>query len=73
MIKLSRLNGVEFWINQDHIVSMMSTPETVLTLDDGVKLTVKETPQEVVERVLGFRRLIVPPLMDQDANTNRNG
>ncbi|HTB22102.1 MAG TPA: flagellar FlbD family protein [bacterium] len=65
MIKLSRLNASEFWINQDHIVFLERTPETIVTLSDGKKLTVKETPEEVVEKVLDFHRRIVPPVMDQ--------
>jgi flagellar protein FlbD len=63
MIKLSRLNGAEFFINQDHILYLERTPETVLTLNDGKKLTVKETPEEVVDRILAFRRLTVPPVL----------
>lgn len=56
MVKLMRLNGVEYWVNQDHILFLERTPETVLSLDDGKKVTVKETPEEVVEKILQFRR-----------------
>jgi flagellar protein FlbD len=65
MIKLSRLNASEFWINQDHILFLERTPETIVILSDGKKLTVKETPEEVVEKVLDFHRHIGPPVMDQ--------
>ncbi len=65
MIKLSRLNGTEFWVNQDQIVFMERSPETILTLGDGKKLTVKETPEEVVEKVLEFRRRAAPPVVDR--------
>ena len=62
MIKLSRLNGSEFWVNQDHIQFLERTPETVLSLADGKKVTVKEAPEDVIQRVVEFRRLLAPPL-----------
>jgi flagellar protein FlbD len=68
MIKLSRLNASEFWINQDHILFLERTPETIVTLGDGKKLTVKETPEEVVEKVLDFHRRAAPPVLDQAGN-----
>lgn len=64
MIKLTRYNGQELWVNQDRIVFLERTPETVLSLDDGKKLTVKESPEEVVEKVLQFRRLAAPPVAE---------
>jgi flagellar protein FlbD len=64
MIKLTRLNGSEFWVNQDHIQFIERTPETVLSLEDGKKTTVKETPEELIEKVLQFRRLAVPPVQE---------
>lgn len=64
MIKLTRLNGSEFWVNQDHIQFLERTPETVLSLADGKKLTVKETPEELIEKVLQFRSLVAPPVLD---------
>ena len=66
MIKLSRLNGVEFWINQDHILYLERVPESVLTLDDGKKLTVKETAEEVIGRILEFRKLAAPPVLENE-------
>jgi flagellar protein FlbD len=64
MIKLTRLNGSEFWVNQDHIQFIERTPETVLSLEDGKKATVKESPEELIEKVLQFRRLAAPPVQE---------
>jgi flagellar protein FlbD len=64
MIKLTRLNGSEFWVNQDHIQFVERTPETVLSLSDGKKTTVKETPEKLIEKVLQFKRLAVPPVQE---------
>jgi flagellar protein FlbD len=62
MIRVARLNGSEFWVNQDHVQFIETTPETVLTLTDGKKITVKQTPQEVIDAVVAFRRLLAPPV-----------
>jgi flagellar protein FlbD len=62
MVKVTRLSGSEFWINQDHIQFLERTPETVLTLSDGKKVTVKESPEEVIARVIEFKRLLTPPI-----------
>ena len=64
MIKVTRLNGSEVWVNQDHIQFLERTPETVLSLTDGKKITVKETPDEVIALVLAFRKLAAPLVMD---------
>jgi flagellar protein FlbD len=63
MIKVTRLNGSELWVNQDHIQFLERTPETVLSLTDGKKITVKESPDEVISLVLQFRRLAAPPVL----------
>ncbi len=65
MIKVTRLNGSEFWVNQDHIQFLERTPETVLSLSDGKKVTVKETPEELIALVLQFRDLPAPPIHEQ--------
>ena len=56
MIKLTRLNGSEFLINSDHIETVEATPDTVITLQNEHKWVVRETPEEVVERIVTFRR-----------------
>jgi flagellar protein FlbD len=65
MIKLTRLNGSEFWVNQDHIQFIERTPETVLSLTDGKKVTVKESAEELIEKVIEFHRRTVPSVMEQ--------
>jgi flagellar protein FlbD len=66
MIKVTRLNGSEFWVNQDHIQFLERTPETVLSLSDGKKVTVKEAPDEVLGLIVSFKRLLTPPVLDQE-------
>lgn len=58
MIKVTRLNGQELAVNSDLIKFAESTPDTLITLSTGDKLMVKESLDEVMERILQFRRLI---------------
>ncbi|MDE3199517.1 MAG: flagellar FlbD family protein [Acidobacteriota bacterium] len=55
MIELTRLNGSLMVLNSDLIKVAESSPDTMLTLINGEKLIVRETPAEVVERVTNYR------------------
>jgi uncharacterized protein YlzI (FlbEa/FlbD family) len=57
MITLSRLGHSDepFQLNPDMIVTVESTPDTVLTLATGAKIVVAETPQEVAAAVHAYR------------------
>jgi flagellar protein FlbD len=57
MITLHRLNGKEFVLNSDAIKFVESTPDTVITLVPGdEKFMVKESVEEVVKRVVEYKR-----------------
>jgi len=58
MIKMSRLNGQEFYINSDLIEMIETTPDTVITMLNGKKLIVSESVDEVVERIVHFKARI---------------
>jgi flagellar protein FlbD len=58
MIKLTRLNHVPLLVNSDLIEYVEVTPDTVITLTTGQKLMVLESADEVVERIVEFRRAI---------------
>jgi flagellar protein FlbD len=60
MIKLRRLNESQIVINTDLIEFIESTPDTVLTLTTGQKLIVADTIDEVIEKVIEFRKRIFP-------------
>ncbi len=59
MILLHRLNGPPFALNADLIERAEVTPDTVLTLVDGTKYVVRESVEEVVERVREFRASVI--------------
>jgi len=58
MIKLTRLNHAPLVLNSDLIEHVEVTPDTVITLTSGQKLMVLESADEVIERVVAFRRAV---------------
>jgi flagellar protein FlbD len=61
MIPLTRLNNTPLVINPDLIVFMEETPDTIITLSNGDKITVQEKVHEVIHRIIKFRRCIFNP------------
>jgi len=61
MIRLTRLNHAQFVLNSDLIEHIDITPDTVITLTSGQILRVLETADEVVERIVEFRRRLQGP------------
>lgn len=57
MITLHRLGHTErpFQLNPDLIVSVESTPDTVITLATSAKVVVSDTPEQVSDAVRGWR------------------
>jgi flagellar protein FlbD len=59
MIKLTRLNHVPLIVNADLIEHVEGTPDTVVALTNGQKFMVLESAEEVVEKVIQYRRTIL--------------
>jgi flagellar protein FlbD len=59
MIPLVRLDGSEVVVNADLIATVEKTPDTMLTLTTGHHLLVKESVEDVVARVVDYRRRIL--------------
>jgi len=58
MIKVTRLNGTEFYVNDDMIEFVEETPDTVITLNTGKKIIVTETVDEVLDEIVKYRKKI---------------
>ena len=56
MIKVTRLNETELVINTDLIEFVESIPDTIISLTTGKKIMVKETIDEIIEKVKDFKR-----------------
>lgn len=59
MIHLTRLNGSTVTVNAELIELVESTPDTVITLTTGKKLLVGEPTEEIVRKVLCYRRALM--------------
>lgn len=64
MITLTRLNGQAFVVNAEKIRYLEQTPDTLVCCDNGEKLMVKETLQEVIKRAIEYSRLIRTHITD---------
>jgi flagellar protein FlbD len=62
MIALRRLNGQALMVNADLIESLESTPDTVVTLTSGNKLIVRDSPAEIADKIVEYKRKIHAPL-----------
>jgi len=58
MIRLTRINRVPLFLNSDLIEYVEETPDTVIALTTGKKLVVLETAEEVIHKVIEFRRAV---------------
>ena len=58
MIKVSRLNGSNFYLNPSLIETMEQTPDTVLTLTTDKKLIVKDTVSDIINKIIDYNRNI---------------
>ena len=61
MVRLTRLNSAPVVLNSDLIEHIDITPDTVITLTTGQILRVQESAEEVVQRIVEFRRSIFEP------------
>jgi flagellar protein FlbD len=63
MIRLTRINRVPLVLNSDLIEHLEVTPDTVIAMTTGDKFMVLESADEVIEKVVEFRRSIMgrPP------------
>jgi flagellar protein FlbD len=66
MVLVTRLNGKEFYVNSDLIEYLEATPDTVITLTTGKKLVVSDTIEEIVDRIVAFRRRGLPEIVARE-------
>lgn len=58
MIRVTRMNGVEFVVNAELLEFIESTPDTVITLTTGKKFVLKDSVNEIVDKVIAYRKVI---------------
>ena len=63
MITLTKFGGNAVVINAELIETCETTPDTIVTLINGKKILVQESVEEVVKRVIDYRRLTLKNLI----------
>jgi flagellar protein FlbD len=58
MILVKKINQQEIIVNPDLIETSEFSPHAVMSLTTGVKVIVDETPEEIIRKVVEFRREI---------------
>jgi flagellar protein FlbD len=58
MIRVTKLDGAQTVINCEQILLIEKTPDTQIVLSNGVRLLVKESADQVVERAIDYKRRV---------------
>jgi len=58
MIKLTLFNDADVIVNADLIEFVERTPDTLVSLTTGKKVMVKESVEDVINKVISYRRLV---------------
>ncbi|MDR2444423.1 MAG: flagellar FlbD family protein [Spirochaetaceae bacterium] len=58
MIKVTRLDGMEYYINPHQIETMESKPDTTLLMLSGKIVVIREKPEAVIDRIVDYRKRI---------------
>ncbi|MHC1750488.1 MAG: flagellar FlbD family protein [Cellulosilyticaceae bacterium] len=65
MISVTKLNMQQFIINSDLIETIEETPDTVVTMTTGRKFVIKETQEDIVNKIIAYKRKILLPVDTQ--------
>jgi len=58
MIRVTRLDRSQLYINAEYIQSVESTPDTHIVLVNGHSYVVTESDEEVVARIMRYRQAV---------------
>ena len=73
MIKLTRFDGSEIAVNAELVKFVESAPDTIVTLISDQKLLVLENVDEVIARIIEYKRLAygsLPEVRDRKEEAN---
>ena len=60
MITITKINDVELVVNCDLIELVETTPDTTITMTTGRKVIIKESVDEVLERIVAYKKRLIP-------------
>ncbi|MCR5836720.1 MAG: flagellar FlbD family protein [Lachnospiraceae bacterium] len=64
MIEVTRLNNDKILINSDLIELVEETPDTVISFNNGKKLLVKDSKEQIKYKVIEYKREIFSNLLN---------
>jgi len=73
MIRLTRLNRAPIVLNSDLIEHVDITPDTVIAMTTGQVFRVRESAEEVIDRIVEFRRRISGQALEVRDDGGSNG
>ncbi|MGA9631003.1 MAG: flagellar FlbD family protein [Candidatus Acidiferrales bacterium] len=73
MIRLTRLNKHPIGVNSDLIKFIENAPDTMITLLTGEKILVRESFEEILDRIVAFRQRLLAGLDVTDYVANSKG
>ena len=59
MVSVTRLDGSAIMLNVDLMVTIERTPDTLVWLTTGDRIFLRETPEEIVERITRYKQTVV--------------
>ena len=58
MIRVTRLDGRSVVVNADRIERIEANPDTILCFESEHRMVVRESPEEIVRRVIAYKARI---------------
>jgi flagellar protein FlbD len=65
MIKVTRLDGKEYYVNPHQIETIEVRPDTTLMMMSGKTHIVREEVDTVLEKILAYRNLLSPYVVQE--------
>jgi len=65
MIKATKLDGKEYYVNPHHIEFIEIRPDTTLVMLSGKTHIVREEADVVLERIIEYRRHLIPYVVQE--------
>lgn len=56
MIDVTGLNNKVFYLNEDNIEKVEEVPETVITMINDKKYLVKDSVEEILDKIVSFKK-----------------
>lgn len=70
MILITRFDNKKIVINGELVEMIEQTPETLITMTTGKKFVVKESVEEIVDKIKVYKKELCLPIIKENENQN---